>query len=137
MIIKENNSERVFNFINRVMDRTYYILFGSLPPNIYSGLKKALQLIPNTRIGDWYLFENHKNLRIYGFKEEPYLIETFFNPRIYALEFVIQSFSIDYYYFSKYNKPITFKFPYKIGPFIAKTRASKTIVEELFEETKL
>ena len=88
MTRKDSNSERIFNLINKIMSLTYYIMFGSMPPRISFELRKALQLSLYTKIGDWYLFENHTILRIYGFEEETFLLLAFFTPRIYTLEFV-------------------------------------------------
>jgi hypothetical protein len=137
MITKDNNSERIFNFINKVMDITCYIIFGSMPPRISSELKKALHISLDTKIGDWYLFENHTILRTYGFQEEPYFLPAFLTLRIYSLEFFRHRFVVDYDNFVKYNKPITFKLPYKIYPFTTKSRTTKTIAKELLGEMKL
>ena len=75
-------------------------------------------------------------MRIYGFEDEPYLFATFLTPGIYALEFVRHRFVAYYEHFSMYNKSITFKLPYKKGPFIAISRTSKTIVEDFLKEMK-
>ena len=83
------------------------------------------------------MFENNTIFRIYGFEEEPYLFPEFLTPWIYSLEFVRQRFATYYKIFSKYNKRVNFKFPYKIGPFIVKSWNTKTIVEELLGEMKL
>ena len=55
-------------------------------------------------------------------------------PRIYGLKFIRQIFTMDYEHFEKHNKPVTLKFPYIIGPFVAKSRATKDIAKELLQE---
>ena len=85
-IEKDHNNEGMFHFINKVMARAYCLVFDSIPPNIFLDLRKLLQLNPNTRDEDLYMFENHTMLRIYGFEEDPYMLPTFLSPRIYALK---------------------------------------------------
>lgn len=91
---------------------------------------------PKHQNGDWYLFENHTILRIYGFEDEPYLLPTFLTPKIYALEFIRWRFATNYEHFAKYKKSITFNLPYKTGPFIARSGTSKTITKDLLKEMK-
>ena len=105
----------MFNFINKIMARAYSILFNFIPPRISSKLKTTLQLRPDTRIGDWYMFENHTILRIYGFEKKKYLFPTLLTPRIYALEFIRQKLVVDIDNFAKHNNPTTLKLPYIIG----------------------
>lgn len=126
----------MFNFINAVMDRAYYVFLGFVPPIISLELRTSLQLSPDTKKRDCYLFENHTILRICGFENDPYLLLSFFTPRIYALEFIKQRFAADYENFAKHKKSITFKLPYEIGPFIARRRTTKTIAKDLLKETK-
>ena len=89
-----------------------------------------------TRIGDWLLFEKHTIIRFYGFEEEPFLFPTFLTPRIYALEYIRKSFFLSHGNFSMYHKPITFKFPYAIGHFLAKRRIVRNIANELLSNMK-
>ena len=59
------------------MAKAYSIRFNYVPPRISLTLNITLQFSPNTKTRDWYLFENHTILRIYGLKEDPYLLPTF------------------------------------------------------------
>ena len=82
------------------------------------------------------MFENHTILRVYGVEEEPYLLPTFLTPRIYAIEYFKQRFILDHKHFASNNKSITFKLPQKIGPFMVRSRTTKTIVEYLWRDLK-
>lgn len=42
VIRKDNNSGKMFNFINRIMAIAYYVLFDYVPPKISSELKTTL-----------------------------------------------------------------------------------------------
>ena len=57
----------MFNFINEVMAKAYSMILGSLPGKIHIELKKELQLNPNVKIRDRFLFENNTVIRVYGF----------------------------------------------------------------------
>ena len=72
--VNEDGNEGMFRFINKIM------------PKASKQLKKKLQLSLETRIGDWYLFENRIVIKLYGFEDEPFLLPSFFTPKIYSLE---------------------------------------------------
>lgn len=56
-IIKDHdNMFGIFNFINQSMSKIYQMIFQSRLPIISLELKNLLQLSPDTRTGDWYLF---------------------------------------------------------------------------------
>jgi hypothetical protein len=124
----------MFNFINEVMAKAYSMMFGSLPAKIYTELKKKLQLSPNVKVGDWFLFEKYTVIRVYGFKEEPYLFPTFLDPKIYTLDCIRQRLFSYQEYFVKFSKATTFKPFYKVGPFTIKSKSAISIVEGLLGE---
>ena len=133
---KDNNNEGMFSFINQIMSRAYLIFFCSLHPMIPNELKTHLQLMPDTKIRDWFLFEKHTIIRVYGYEEDFFLSPSFLTPRIYALEYIRKRFSSNYEHFAKYHKPIIFKLLYTIGPFSAKSRTTKEIANELLRNMK-
>jgi hypothetical protein len=47
-----------------------------------------LQLSLDKMVGDWYLFEYHIEVRIYGVEVQPFLFPKFLTPRIFSLEFI-------------------------------------------------
>jgi hypothetical protein len=48
------------------MSIAYIFLHGSLAPRIFPKARRILQLSPDTKIGDLFLFENHTIIRISG-----------------------------------------------------------------------
>jgi hypothetical protein len=50
------------------MSLSYEIIHDQYPPRIFPECKRLLQLSPDKKVGDWYLFENHTNIRVYGVK---------------------------------------------------------------------
>lgn len=78
-------------------------------PKISQELKELLQLSPNNRTGDWYIFENHTIIRIYGFEGQPYIFSAFLTPMVYALEFMRERLTYDQLHFVGNNKASTFR----------------------------
>ena len=56
-------------------------------------MNESLQFAPDKNIGDWFVMEEHKIIRVYGFTHEPYILPAFLTPRIFTLEFVRQKHS--------------------------------------------
>jgi hypothetical protein len=45
------------------MSLAYEIIHDQAPPRIFPECKILLQLSPDKMVGDWYLFENHTEIR--------------------------------------------------------------------------
>ena len=75
VVRQQPNSQGKNDFVNRYMSIIYTLLHDAL---VFTLLREFLQLNPDTRERDWYLFEHHKILRIYGDELEPYLLPTYF-----------------------------------------------------------
>jgi hypothetical protein len=77
-------------FVDKFM-YTFYIIFqGEHPPKLFPECRQMLQLTPDTKVGDWYIFEDHTIIRIYGSEFKPYLLPLFLTLRIFALEYISQ-----------------------------------------------
>ena len=55
-------------------------------PRINEEIKRILQLSESCKTGDWYLYKNHTEIRVYGTLLAPYKLPRFFTTRIFALE---------------------------------------------------
>ena len=100
-------------FFNKVMAKVFISLFGSLSPRVSEELRNHLQLSPTTKIGEWYLFENHTIIRVYGFEVEQCLLPLLLTPIMYAFEYIRHRFASHFRYFGKFEKAITFKFVFQ------------------------
>ena len=56
------------------------MIFQTIFPRISQELKDLLQLSLDTRTRDWYIFQNHIVIRVYGFEEDPYLLLALLTP---------------------------------------------------------
>lgn len=74
-------------YIYGLMKIIYFFIHGDSHPRIMPDYKSLLQIIPKSSVGDWFIFEGHTLIIIYGFEGEPYLLPTF-TLRIFALEYI-------------------------------------------------
>ena len=102
---------------------------GSLPI-----MKESLQFTPDRKIGDWFLLEEHKIIRVYGFFHDPYILPSFLTPRIFSLELVMQKLIVENEHFSSFRKASEIKFPWVIGPFIIKKKNALPVIQSLLKK---
>lgn len=100
----------------------YKILNGTLPPTFLPKAQEFLQLSKDVRCGDWFIFEEHVEIRLYGASVKPYRLPKFVPMRLFALEFMKESLNVDQVHFVPMKKGYFFKFPKAVGPFIMNTR---------------
>ena len=58
----------------------------------------------NSKVGDWYLYQNHTEIRIYGYELAPYKFPKYLPMRIFSLEYFRQIISSDEIHFIDYRK---------------------------------
>ena len=56
-------------------------------PRIPREGKKWLQFTPETKVGGWFLCEDHIVIRVYRFEDKTYTLPTFFTIRLLAMEY--------------------------------------------------
>ena len=64
-------------------------------------MNKILQLSKQYKVGDWYLYNNHTEIRIYGCELCPFKLPKYVLMRIFALEYFRQMINSDL--FHSYN----------------------------------
>ena len=70
------------------MSTAYKILNGVSPPCFLPKAQEFLQLGTNCKFGDWYVYEDYLEIRLYGVRVEPYRLPTFVPMKLFALEFI-------------------------------------------------
>ena len=58
-------------FIDQFVNPVTTMLTGSPPPRITQEIKIVLQFSKKSKVGDWYLYQNHTEIRIYGCQLAP------------------------------------------------------------------
>jgi len=74
-------------FIDLFVHPTSTLLIGAPPPRISCDMKKILQLSKQYRIGDWYLYQNHTEIRLYGCELCPFKFPRYVPMRLFSLEY--------------------------------------------------
>ena len=131
---KFNRAEFTDHFVHPLIN----MLTNTVQPRISDEIKKILQLSEQTRTGDWYLYEKHTEIRVFGSNNLPYKLPKYVPMRVFALEYIRQilnSYSIN---FLAAKKKTQFKLKNQVGPFICNHRdaenvAAKQLLEYRFE----
>ena len=115
-------------FIDLFINPTMSLLLSSPPPRLTDEMQKILQLSKNYSIGDWYFYQHHTVIRIYGCELAPYRLPRYVPMRLFALEYYRQFGNADMIHFHSKNKKAQLKIKLQLGPFIFNKR------EEAWEE---
>jgi hypothetical protein len=102
---------------------------------VFKELTDKLQSILDPT-GDWFIFQDHIVLRIYGFTEPPYIFPSFLRERLLALEFMRQRLYSEKESFLKVKKGFNIKIHYVIGPFVIKSIQALPIIENILERMR-
>jgi hypothetical protein len=131
MIKKKSLNVEFSQYVDQFMSKSYQIIYNEVPPRIFPQCKKLLQLSPDKRVGDWYIFEHHTEIRIYGCQLCPFLLPVFLTPRIFSLEYVRKRLNSDEIHFVPNKYKVTFKLKKEVGPFIVNTRSTLQVTTKL------
>ena len=104
------------------MPVAYKVLNGVPPPCFLPKAQECLQLINACKFGDWFVYEDYSEIRLYGAGVEPYILPNFVPMRLFALEFIRQSLNVDQVHFVPMNKGHLFKLDMSVGPFVVNMR---------------
>ena len=84
-------SEFIDSFIHPVKK----LLIGSSEPRIGEYIKRILHLSEQAKTGDWYLYNNYTEIRVYGCELPPYKIPKYVPMIIFSLEYIRQMLNMD------------------------------------------
>ena len=85
-LIHLNDSQYYYiDFIDLFVHPVATMMLGSPPPRISAYMRRVLQLSKQYRVGDWYLYQNHTEIRIYGCDLAPYKLPRYLPMRLFAL----------------------------------------------------
>jgi hypothetical protein len=90
-LLKHNSVEYDFKaFIDQFYHPVVNMLSGMPEPRINDEVQRILHLSDNAKTGDWYLYQNHTEIRVYGCELAPYKLPRYLSVRIFALEYIRQ-----------------------------------------------
>ena len=77
-----------------------------------------LHLLDLTKIGDWYLYQDHIEIKVYVCKLAPYKLPKYLPMRIFSLEYIRKMINLDEIHFVSLKKKKQLRIKGKIGSFI-------------------
>jgi hypothetical protein len=100
------------------------MLSGRPEPRINEEIQRILHLSDLAKTGDWYLYQNHTEIRVYGCELAPYKLPKYLPVRIFSLEYIRQMINSDDIHFVSLKKKQQLRIKGQIGSFICNSRAA-------------
>ena len=111
------------------------LLMRTPPPILTHDMQKILQLSKNYKIGDWYFYQNHTILRIYGCELCPYRLPRYVPMRLFSLEYFRQFINSDLSHLHSTKKMARLKLRDQLGPFVMNKKEGWKDADELLGQT--
>jgi len=124
------------DFIDLFVHPVVTMVLGSPHPRISSHIRRILQLSKQYKVGDWYLYQNNIEIRIYGCELGPYKLPRYLPMRLFSLENYRQMINSDEVHFVKAKKKAQLRIKDQLGPFVY-SREARREVEEILQRLKL
>lgn len=105
-------------FIDLFIYPAMTVLHGTPPPRLTDDMRRILHLNKSYSIGNWYFYQNHTVIRIYGCELNPFRLPRYVPMRLFALEYFRQFGNSDYLHFQSKNKKSQLKVRNQLGPFL-------------------
>lgn len=111
-----------YEFVDLFVYPATCLLSTDPPPRLTAEMQRILHLSKGYNIGDWYFYQNHTVIRIYGCELAPYRLPKYVPMRLFALEYYRQFNSADLTHFYGARKKAQLKIRHQLGPFIFNKR---------------
>jgi hypothetical protein len=123
-------------FIDQFYHPVVCMLSGRTKPRINEEIQRILHLSDLAKTGDWYLYQDHTKIMIYGCELPPYKLPKYFPVRIFSLEYIRQMINSDDIHFVAFKKKQQLRIKGQIGSFICNNRAAGEEANKLLQEMK-
>jgi len=118
-----NNSPYTYcEFIDLFIYPATSLLLITPPARLSAEMQKILHLSKDYSIGDWYFYQNHTMIKIYGCELSPYKLPNYVPMRLFALEYFKQFISSYLTHFYGARKRAQLKIRNQLGHFIFNKR---------------
>ena len=84
----DSNEFTYTNFTDSFIHPIVNLLNNNVQPRISNEIKKVLQLSEHNRTVDWYLYQNHTEIIVYGSSLIPYKLLKYLPMRLFVLEYI-------------------------------------------------
>lgn len=136
MGMKEKEEFIYKQFIELFVHPTINLMSNTLVPRISDEIVKVLQLVYQATTGDWYLYQNYTESKVYCCDLPPYKLPKYLPIRIFALDNIRQRLNANEVHFVAAKKKLQFKLKAQDGPFICNTRVVGEEANRLLREMK-
>jgi hypothetical protein len=104
-LLNRNSVEYDFTaFIDQFYHHVVSMLSDIPEPRVNDEVRRVLHLSESAKIGDWYLYQNHSEIRVYGSELAPYKLPRYIPVRVFALEYIRKSMNSDDIHFVSFKK---------------------------------
>jgi hypothetical protein len=118
-LFKHNSTNFSFKeFIDQFYHPVVSMLSSRPEPQINHEVHRILHLSDQTKIGDWYLYQDYTQIRVYRCELAPYKLPKYLPVRIFSLEYIRQIINSDDIHFVSLKKKKQLKIKGNIGSFI-------------------
>jgi hypothetical protein len=136
-LLKHNSTEYSFKaFIYLFYHPVVSMLSDRPEPRINDKVQRILHLSDNTKTGDWYLYQNHTEIRVFGCELAPYKLPKYVPIRIFALEYIRQIMNSDDIHFVSLKKKQQLRIKGQIGSFICNSQGTVEEADRMLKEMK-
>jgi len=124
-------------FIDSFIHPAMSLLLKESPPRLTEDMKRILQLSTAYSIGDWYFYQHHTVIRMYGCELRPFKLPRFVPMRLFALEYFRQFAYVDLVHFSGRGKKAQLKVKNQLGHIVLNKREGWKEAERMLENLGL
>jgi hypothetical protein len=104
-LLRHNSTKFSFKeFIDQFYHPVVSMLSGRPELMINDEVHRILHLSDHPKSGDWYLYQNHTEIRVYGSDLAPYKLPKYLPVRIFSLEYIRQMINSDDIHFMSLKK---------------------------------
>jgi hypothetical protein len=124
-LLKNNSTKYSFKvFIDLFYHPVVSMLSGRPESRINHKFQRILHLSDNAKTGDWFLYQNNTEIRVFGCELPPYKLPKYVLVRIFALEYIRQIMNSDEIHFISLKKKKQLRIKGQIGSFICNSRGA-------------
>jgi hypothetical protein len=136
-LLRRNSMEFNFKqFIEIFYHLVVSMLSGRPEPRINEEIQRILYLSDLPKTGDWFLYQDHTEIRVYGCELAPYKLPKYFPVLIFALEYIRQMINSNDIHFVSPKKKQQLRIKGQIRSFICNSRVAGEEEENILKEMK-
>jgi hypothetical protein len=136
-LLKHNSIDFSFKeFIDQFYHPVVSMLSGRHEPRINDEVQRILHFSDNTKMSDWYFYQDYTKIRVYRCELAPYKLPKYLPVRIFSLEYIRQIINFDDIHFVSLKKNQILRMKGQIGSFICNNRGTGEEEDKMLREMK-